>query len=192
MEKTYVTTPIDLLVIGGSAGCFNVLLQLIPKIKTPVNFAIIIVLHRKSGLNSNIVDAFSHKTKLKIFECEDKDTIVAGNIYFAPPDYHLLIEKDGTVSLDYSEKVNYSRPSIDVTFKNTADLYGARMAGLLLSGANSDGAEGLKYIHQKSGTTIVQHPDSAEINTMPKEALNLFKPDFIANVDDIINLINNF
>ncbi len=192
MEKSKVKEPIELLVIGGSAGSFNVLLEIIPKIKTPINFAIIIVLHRKSGLNSRINDVFSQKTSLKVFECEDKDPIETGNIYFAPPDYHLLLEKDGTVSLDYSEKVNYSRPSIDVTFKNTADLYGARMAGLLLSGANSDGAEGLKYVHQKSGTTIVQHPDSAEINTMPKEALNLFKPDFIANVSEIISLINNF
>ena len=192
MEKSKVKHPIELLVIGGSAGSFNVLLEVIPEIKVPISFAIIIVLHRKSGSNSRIDEVFSHKTSLKVFECEDKDLIEPGNIYFAPPDYHLLLEKDGTVSLDYSEKVNYSRPSIDVTFKNAADLYGAKMAGLLLSGANSDGAEGLSYIYQKSGTTIVQHPDSAEINKMPKEALSLFKPDYVANVSEIISLINNF
>ena len=192
MEKREVKETIELLVIGGSAGSFNVLLEVIPKIKTPINFAIIIILHRKSSLNSRIDKVFRHKTSLKVLECEDKDLIESGNIYFAPADYHLLLEKDSTVSLDYSEKVNYSRPSIDVTFKNTADLYGARMAGLLLSGANSDGAEGLMYIHQKSGTTIVQHPDSAEMNTMPKEALSLFKPDFVANVNEIIDLVNSF
>ena len=192
MEKTAMKTPIDLLVIGGSAGSFEVLLEIFPKVKPSINFAIIIVIHRKSGLDTSIAEFFGRKTKLPVFECEDKEPIIAGNIYFAPPDYHLLLETDATVSLDYSEKVNYSRPSIDVTFKNTADLYGAKMAAVLLSGANTDGAEGLRYIHEKNGTTIVQHPNSAEIDAMPKEALRLFNPNFVANIEEIITLINNF
>lgn len=192
MEKDKGVNAIDILLIGGSAGSFNVLLEVIPKIIAPINFAIVIILHRKSGLNSNIADVFSHKTSMKVFECEDKDPIIPGNIYFAPPDYHLLLENDATFSLDYSEKLNYSRPSIDITFKIAADLYGPRMAALLLSGANADGAEGLLYVHEKSGTTIVQDPLSAEIAIMPKEALSLFKPDFVANIDEIIALINEF
>ena len=191
MEKSEITNPIELLVIGGSAGSFNVLLEIIPKIKSPLNFAILIVLHRKSGLNSSISDVFKNKTDINILECEDKEVMKPGTIYFAPADYHLLIEKDGLFSLDYSEKVNYSRPSIDVTLTDAADIYGNKLAAILLSGANSDGAEGLFYVHQKSGTTIVQNPDSAEIDTMPKHALNLFEPNHIANVAEIIMLINS-
>lgn len=192
MEKSDLNNKIDLLIIGGSAGSFNVLLQLIPKIKSPISFAIVIVLHRKDNLTSSITEVFKPKTAINIFECEDKDALVAGNIYFAPADYHLLIENDYTFSLDYSEKVNYSRPSIDVTFKIAADLYGEKMAAMLLSGANHDGADGLYYVRQKNGTTIVQNPECAEIDTMPKQALNLFKPDFVADIDELVCLINNF
>jgi two-component system chemotaxis response regulator CheB len=167
-------------------------LKLIPQIKAPINFAIVIVLHRKSGSNSSISEVFNLKTSINVLECEDKDTIDAGNIYFAPADYHLLIEKNCTFSLDYSEKVNFSRPAIDITFKVAADLYEEKMVAILLSGANSDGAEGMLYVHQKNGTTIVQDPISAEIDTMPKEALSLFEPDFIADTDELIRLINSF
>ncbi|HET8829255.1 MAG TPA: chemotaxis protein CheB [Pelobium sp.] len=192
MEKNDLAKKIDLLIIGGSAGSFSVLLSLIPKIETPINFAILIVLHRKDTLSTSIIEVFKPKTTINIIECEDKDPIISGNIYFAPADYHLLIENDHTFSLDYSEKVNYSRPSIDVTFKVAADLYNDKMAAILLSGANHDGAEGLFYVQQKSGTTIVQNPLTAEIDTMPKQALNLFKPDFVADIDEMASIINNF
>ncbi|HEX7365508.1 MAG TPA: chemotaxis protein CheB [Pelobium sp.] len=192
MEKVdVIKRNTELLVIGGSAGSFNVLLKLLPQIKTPLRFAIVIVLHRKSGLNTSISEVFKLRTALNVFECEDKDPIIAGNIYFAPADYHLLIENNYSFSLDYSEKVNYSRPCIDITLKVAADLYKEKLAAILLSGANSDGAEGILYVKEKNGTTIVQHPDSAEIDTMPKEALKIVKPDFVANVPEIINLINN-
>ena len=192
MEKGDLKSKIELVVIGGSAGSFNVLLDLIPKLKTPIDFAIVVVLHRKSGSNTSISEVFNLKTKINVFECEDKDSLTVGNLYFAPADYHLLIENDRTFSLDYSEKINYSRPSIDVTFKVAADSYGEKMAAILLSGANSDGAQGLWYVHQKNGTTIVQDPLSSEIDVMPKEALKLFKPDFVANVDEISALVNSF
>lgn len=192
MEKSDLKNKIDLLVIGGSAGSFNVLLNLLPKITAPISFAIVIVLHRKNSQNSSIADVFATKTTIPVLECEDKDPILAGNIYFAPADYHLLLENDHTFSLDYSEKVNFSRPAIDITFRIAADLYTNRMAAILLSGANYDGAEGLLYVKQKSGTTIVQNPASAEIDTMPKKALSLFKPDYVADIDEIASLINNF
>ncbi len=192
MEEGKLSTRPELLLIGGSAGAFNVLLEVIPKITSPLKFAILIVLHRKSGMNSDIAAIFSLRTKINVLECEDKEAIEMGNIYFAPPDYHLLIEKEKTFSLDYSEKVNYSRPSIDVTFKVAADLYEGKLAAILLSGANNDGAEGLSYIQTKSGTTIVQDPSSAESNTMPAAALKIFKPDFIADVAAIVKLINSF
>lgn len=183
---------VDLVVIGGSAGSFTVLLEILPKIRTDIDFAIVVILHRKNNFTTSIADVFDQKCALPVLECEDKDRIEKGKIYFAPADYHLLIEKDSCFSLDYSEKVNFSRPAIDITFKNAADVYESKLVGILLSGANADGAEGLAYIKQKSGTTIVQDPESAEIATMPNEALKLCKPDFIANVGEIADLINQF
>lgn len=191
MEKTNVALPIEILAIGGSAGSFSVLAELIPQIKADILFPIVILLHRKAGINSSITDVFNRKTSLPVIECEDKDVLKPGVIYFAPPDYHLLLENDLTFSLDYSEKINFSRPSIDVSFKNFADLFNHKMAAILLSGANNDGAEGLEYIHKKNGTTIVQDLNSSEIDVMPKKALSLFKPTYIANPSQIIKIINS-
>ncbi|TKB98558.1 chemotaxis protein CheB [Pedobacter cryophilus] len=182
---------IELLVIGGSAGSFDVLLQVIPKIKSDINFPIIIILHRKSNTPTSIAKIFSSKTNLPVIECEEKEILQPGTIYFSPPDYHLLVENDHSVSLDSSEKVNYSRPSIDVTFKNLADLYHENLAAILLSGANSDGAKGLFYIKRNNGITIVQDPAVAEIKFMPQQAINLFEVDHIFNIEEIINYINN-
>ena len=192
MEKKQITNQINMLAIGGSAGSFDVLLKLIPFIKTNIEFPILIILHRKSNALNLISDLFTKKTKLPVAECEEKETLLNGKIYFAPADYHLLIEKDRTVSLDYSEKVNYSRPSIDITFKSLSEIYGQNLAAVLLSGANSDGAEGLMYIKKKNGTTIVQNPEEAEVKSMPQHAIKLFDVDYILNTTEIINLINNF
>ena len=103
-------------------------------------------------------------------------------------DYHLLLEKDRTVSLDYSEKVNYSKPSIDITFKSLSEIYGQNLASILLSEANSDGAEGLMYIKEKNGTTIVQNPEEAEVISMPQHAIKLFNVDYILKTEEINNL----
>ncbi len=184
-------TQIEILCIGGSAGSFDVLMQIIPQIKTDIKFPIIIILHRKSSPATSISDVFKIRTNLKVCECEEKESLLPGTIYFAPADYHLLIEKDRTVSLDYSEKVNYSRPSIDITFKSASEVFKEKTAAILLSGANADGAKGLLYIFKKNGTTIVQNPDTADVGYMPQQAMNLFKPDYISEIDEIIGIINN-
>ncbi|WP_234461994.1 chemotaxis protein CheB [Pedobacter segetis] len=183
---------IEILVIGGSAGSFELLLKIIPRIKIDIKFVVLIVLHRKHNTNLSISELFRNKTPLPVLECEDKDKLIPGSIYFAPADYHLLIEKDRSVCLDYSEKENYSRPSIDITFKSASDIYKEKAAAILLSGANKDGAEGLKHIYQNYGTTIVQNPNEAEISTMPNEALKIFNPQYVLKVEEIIDLINNF
>jgi two-component system chemotaxis response regulator CheB len=192
MEKNKLNKQVDLLVIGGSAGSFSVLLELIPLIKSSINFPILIILHRKSSPNTSIANIFQKKTSLEILECEDKELLQPNKIYFAPADYHLMIEKDFSISLDYSEKVNYSRPSIDITFKFAAQLYQSKLAAILLSGANDDGARGLHYIHQNFGTTIVQQPSTAEMGNMPSSAIKLFNPNFVANAIEMAHLINNF
>nr|MBC7614209.1 chemotaxis protein CheB [Pseudopedobacter sp.] len=192
MGKNKINPVVEILIIGGSAGSFKVLLQILTKIKLDINFAVLVVLHRKHNSNTSIVDLFSSKTAIPVYECEDKDNLLPGNIYFVPPDYHLLIEKDRTICLDYSEKENYSRPAIDITFKSASDVYREKTAAVLLSGANKDGADGLKYIFEHYGTTIVQDPNEAEISTMPNEALKIFEPDYVLGSKEIIKLINSF
>lgn len=115
-----------------------------------------------------------------------------GRLYIAPPDYHLLIEKDHSLSLDGYEKVLWSRPSIDVTFQSAAEIFGKKVLGILLSGANNDGASGLEYIKKAGGTTIIQHPDNAEIPVMPQAALNRLQPDYLLKDKEIAAIINNF
>jgi two-component system chemotaxis response regulator CheB len=178
------------LVIGGSAGSLEVLLKVLPNLDIIISFPIIIVLHRKSGKDSMLTDLLATKTKLPVKELEEKEKIMPGMVYIAPPNYHLLIEKNKTFSLDASEKINFSRPSIVVTFESAAEVYNKNLVCLLLSGANSDGTLGLKKIKKNGGTTIVQNPESAVVNYMPQYALENVEIDEVLNPEDIANYIN--
>lgn len=180
----------ELLVIGGSAGSLEVVIQLLPAIPSGFHLAIIIVMHRRSG-ESILTELLSEKTSLPVKEVEEKDPVLPGNIYIAPGDYHLLIENDKTFSLDFSEKVNYSRPSIDVTFESAAEVYGDKLIGLLLSGANADGTEGLKCIKAKGGLTVVQNPSDASVSYMPQQAVDDVEVDYILDTKGIIQLVKD-
>ncbi len=161
-----------IVVIGGSAGSLPILLFLLHNIPAGFTIPVVVVLHRLKNVTSEldkIVD-FS-KNGLQIREPEDKEPIKPGYVYFAPANYHLLVETDKTFSLDYSEPVQYSRPSIDVSFESISVVYGAGATGILLSGANEDGAAGLKEISERGGTAIVQHPETSEYPTMPRAAI---------------------
>lgn len=190
MEKSGVRSKCKLLVIGGSAGSLEVLLHVLPQLRPNLSFPVIIVLHRKSSSDSVLIDLFAGKTELTVVEAEDKERLTAGCIYLAPADYHLLVEKDNTVSLDFSEKVNFSRPSIDVTFETAAEAYGSNLATILLSGASSDGTNGLKLVKSLGGLTIVQSPSSAEVAYMPEQAITAVKIDRIIHPKDMAALIN--
>ena len=161
----------ELLVIGGSAGSLEVLLQALPHLNPDLPMAIILVLHRKHDESSLLTDLLATRTQLKVKEAEDKDTIDAGTIYIAPSNYHLLVEKNRTLSLDYSEKINYSRPCIDATFQTAADAFGKNLVCVLLSGSNADGVEGLLAVKEAQGITAVQDPETCEVAYMPKQAL---------------------
>lgn len=163
-----------IIVIGGSAGSVTVLTSILNSIQSAFLPAIILVLHRQRNVESDMKKILGHYTKdKKVAEPDDKQPILAGHIYLAPQNYHLLIESDETFSLDYSEPVQYSRPSIDVTFESAAMVYNSRLTGILLSGANSDGSLGLQSILQHGGKAIVQNPLTADYVTMPQSALNL-------------------
>ena len=173
------------VVIGGSAGSLDIILKIISYSNEAAGILFIIIIHRKNDINSTLPGLFSIRTKLKVKEVEDKDYILPGHIYIAPPDYHLLLENENTFSLDASEKIYFSRPSIDVTFESAADVFGASVIGVLLSGANADGAHGLSTIHQAGGFTIVQDPESAEVDYMPRQAIDKLKPDAIIHAEEI-------
>ena len=177
--------------MGGSTGSLEVLLQVLPALKPPLSFALVIILHRKNSTDSTLANLLSLKTSLTLTEVDDKDPIRPGAIYLAPADYHLLIEQDRTFSLDDSEKVNYSRPSIDVTFESAADVYGPALVGILLSGANADGTAGLKAIKKSGGVAVVQQPDTALVGFMPQQAILYAPIDHILDIQSIINFINS-
>src|SRR3982750_938634 len=129
-------------IIGGSSGSFDVLLHLLSHLQPLGKTAIIIVLHRKNAYDTALTDVLSYRTAIEIKEAEEKEPLLPGTIYLAPADYHLLIEKDYTFSLDASERINYSRPSIDVCFETAAEAFGQKLVGILLSGSNIDGTNG--------------------------------------------------
>lgn len=179
------------LIIGGSAGSLEVLLKILPQLHTDLSFPIIIVVHRKQGTDFLLSDLLSAKTLLRVKEVEEKEKINASTIYIAPSDYHLLLEKDFTFSLDYSEKVNYSRPSIDVTFQSAAEVYTNKLACLLLSGSNADGVNGLKTVKNFGGIALAQDPSTASVSYMPEQAVLKVKIDAILKTEDMASYINS-
>lgn len=181
----------EALVIGGSAGSLEVLLKILPGLDPALRFPIIIVLHRMSGRDSILTDLLAAKTKLQVKEVDEKEKMQPATIYLAPPNYHLLIENDHTFSLDASEKVNFSRPSLDVSFQSASEAFGRNVAGLLLSGANSDGSAGLKAIAKMGGKVLVQEPGTAVVSYMPAHALEQIEADAILTPDEMPGYINS-
>lgn len=171
--------------IGGSAGSLEVILQLVPSFPVRAGVCYIIVIHRKSDSDSVLANILSSKTTLTVREVEDKEEIHSSCIYIAPADYHLLVENEETFSLDSSEKVHYSRPSIDVTFESVGDVFKEKAIGILLSGANADGAKGLKRIKQAGGFTIAQSPQNAEVGFMPSQAIKIKAVNKVLEADQI-------
>lgn len=179
------------LIIGGSAGSLDVLLKVLPAINPAITFPIIIVIHRKHGTDSLLPELLSGRTRLTVKEAEEKEEILPGIIYIAPSDYHLLVELNHTLSLDYSEKINYSRPAIDATFQTAAEVYKDKLVCLLLSGSNADGVNGLKTVKQWGGMALIQNPKTAQVAYMPEQARLNVKTDHILNAEDMAEFINS-
>jgi len=190
MEPQHLHSRVELLLIGGSAGSLKVLLELLPRLRSDLEFPIVIVLHRKADPDSILDVLLRNHTKLAVLEAEDKMELQKGTIYLAPPDYHLLFESKHLVSLDCSEKLNYSRPSIDVSFQSAALACKDKLVAILLSGANADGVEGLRYVKSQDGLVFVQDPDTAEVAYMPKQAILQTKVDAVLKPEDFADTIN--
>ncbi|MFH6995400.1 chemotaxis protein CheB [Flavobacterium sp. FlaQc-48] len=191
MEESKIISGRKVVIIGGSAGSLNALMQILPDLSQLNGFAIVIVLHRKSTDDQTLEELIALKATVSVKPVEDKVPLVPGFIYVAPSNYHLLFEKNNTLSLDISEKINYSRPSIDVSFESAAEIYGESLVGILLSGSNTDGTYGLKAIKNAGGTIVVQNPTVAEMPFMPRNAILNTNPDFVLDNAEILAFISS-
>jgi two-component system chemotaxis response regulator CheB len=177
----------DIILIGGSAGSYSLIINILESIPFKISSAIVVVIHRNAKYPTQIEKSLSLKLKRAILPAEDKVIIENNNIYFAPPGYHLLVEPDHTFSLDISDPVNFSRPSIDVLFESAAEVYTDRCTAFLLSGANNDGAYGIKRVEHFGGTSIIQDPLDALIDTMPSSAITTSSKAKVLKNKEIIN-----
>lgn len=167
------------IVIGGSAGSIEALGEILPALAPALPACVIVALHLPREQPSLLGDIFAPRCRLPVCEAQDKEPLVAGHIYFAPPDYHLLVDAGPALALSIDPPVHFSRPAIDVLFESAAHAYGQRLVAVLLSGANADGARGLLAVQRAGGTTLVQAPDSAYAAAMPQAALALLTPDHV-------------
>ncbi len=182
--------PYKALIIGGSAGSFQLIVKILSQLPENYPLPILLSLHRLKHVRNGFVEALSIKSKIDIVEPNDKELIKPGKAYLAPANYHMLVDLDRRISLSIGTQVNHSRPSIDLSFQTAAESYRDKLLAVILSGANKDGAVGLKRVSDLGGYTIVQNPDEAQISTMPKAALDLFKPNQVLGISDISKLIN--
>lgn len=179
----------SLLLIGTSAGGIEALKHIINKLPNPFPIPIIVVQHLSSKFESYLPLILENISGIPCKEVEDKDRLMENTIYVAPPNYHVLVEKNFTLSLSTEKRVSYARPSIDVTFETAADAYKNELVGILLTGANSDGAKGMEMIHTYGGLTVIQDPETAYAKEMPLSALRLFQPDYCLDIREIRQLI---
>lgn len=176
---------VDALLIGGSAGALNVLRTILYGLPGTLDLPVVVVLHLSSRPPDGLPELLALDCALPVKQAEDKEALLPGTVYIAPPGYHLLIESHRAFALSIDAPVHFSRPSIDVLFESARDTYGAAMAAVLLSGASIDGAAAMQEIHAAGAITIVQTPASAEASTMPLAALDLFEPTFSGSPDEI-------
>lgn len=174
------------VVIGTSAGGLLTLKKMLPALPADFPLPILVVQHISPYSDGYFVKMLNDLCALEVKEAEDTEKIKPGTIYFAPSDYHLLVERDYSLTLTLDEKVNYSRPSIDVLFETAAEAYTNHLIGIILTGANADGAAGLLKIKQYGGFTIAQNPEEAENPVMPQKAIRAALPDFIGTINEIV------
>jgi two-component system chemotaxis response regulator CheB len=168
-----MTTRAEAVVIGASAGALEALSAILPALSRDFRLPVMVVVHVPPDRRSVLSELFRTKCRVKVREADDKEPIVGGTVYFAPADYHLLVEPDKSLSLSSDEPVLFSRPSIDVLFESAADAYGPTLIAIVLTGANEDGAKGMRAVLDLGGVALVQDPGSAFASAMPEAAIRL-------------------
>jgi two-component system, chemotaxis family, protein-glutamate methylesterase/glutaminase len=184
-----VTRRVELVVIGGSAGAIEVLREVLRRLPANFGSAIAIVVHLPPEGPNLLAEVLASPGAPPMKMAEDKEPIAPGIIYLAVPDYHLLVEAGRTFALSLDERVHFSRPSIDVLFESAAQAYGPALMGIILSGANADGAAGLKAIGDRGGITVVQSLESSEMVAMPAAALQAAPGSLELNVPGLVDIL---
>ena len=174
------------VVIGASAGGVQALSHVLPALSADFPVPVIVVVHVPPRKENALVELFRRKCRLAVKEAEDKEPLQPGTVYLAPPDYHLLVETENALALSSDEAVNHSRPAIDVLFETAADAFGPALTGIVLTGANHDGALGLKAVSNAGGVAIVQDPATAEVGAMPAAALAACPAARTMTLDEIV------
>lgn len=180
----------EAVAIGASAGGIDALFTLFDGLEPPVHAPVMVVLHLPEDHESRLVEVFGHRLRLPVREAQPHGPVAPGTVYFAPPGYHLLVEADQTFSLSCDPPVLFSRPSIDVLLDSCAEAYGPRLAALVLTGANEDGARGLARAKALGALTAVQDPAEAAHPTMPQAALAAAGPDFVLPLAGLRRLLH--
>lgn len=180
----------EAVAIGASAGGLNAFKIILPKLKEDFPMPVFIVQHISPQSDNYITIHLNSLSKIKVKEAEEKEKVKNATAYFSPPNFHMLIEEDKSISFSIENKVNYARPSIDIMFETAAYAYTNKLIGIILTGANNDGAAGLKKIQEMGGYTLVQDPMNAEVETMPQSALKIMKPDKILKLEEIADFLN--
>lgn len=189
MNKFNLNNSFKIVVIGGSAGSFQGIVKILSQLPEDFELPIIMCLHRLKHVRNGFVEALSLKSTTPVVEPYDKENIKRKKVYLAPANYHLSLELGNSFSLSTEGMINNSRPSIDVTLETAAFTYKSKAIGILLSGANRDGAMGMKRIKDRGGLTIVQDPAECMIDTMPTAALDLTTIDYTLKIDGIIEFL---
>jgi two-component system, chemotaxis family, protein-glutamate methylesterase/glutaminase len=180
---------VDAIVIGASAGGVEALTVLLPSLPVGIVEPIFIVMHLPRDTPSVLAEIFRPRCAMRVEEAEDKMPVQAGTVYFAPADYHLLIDKGPQLSLSADEPVHFSRPAVDVLFQSAVDVYRERLLGIILTGANEDGTDGLDAIRLAGGVTVVQDPATALSPVMPESALRRMSVDYVLPLSGIASLV---
>ena len=180
---------LEAIVVGASAGAVDALSTLLPGLPAGGPLPLVVLVHMPPQRRSLLPALFSPRCSIRVREAEDKAPVSPGTVWFAPPDYHLLIEQDRHFSLSVDDPVNFSRPSIDVLFESAADAYGAAVMAVVLTGANADGAVGAAAVRKAGGFVVAQDPAGAEVAVMPRAAIEAAQPQFVAPLPRIAALL---
>jgi len=179
----------DAMVLGGSMGGFEAMQRIVARLPSDLDLAILVALHRGSTSHDPLARLLAGHCPLDVKEADEKECIRSGVLYLAPANYHLLVELDHSLSLSVDPRVNFARPSIDLLFETAADAYRQSLIGVLLTGANSDGTDGLRHIKARGGLTIAQDPADAQASTMPRSAIQAGVVDRVLALDQIARLV---
>ena len=178
------------IVVGSSAGGLNALKTVLRNLNRDFKFPVIIVQHISPDSENYLIHILNDLKRLKVKEADEKEHPLPGYAYVAPPNYHLLVEPDQTFTLTVDERVNYARPSIDVLFETAAEAYREHLIGIILTGANNDGSRGMKRIKELGGLAIVQDPETAEVDSMPRAAILACAVDHVLPLEEIASFLN--